>query len=75
MIDQSMQAEMKVWGEYHKKYRYYLVEENTEEACMEREWEGAECWLETITWIDSQGGQHTNQEYCWMPEANMKERR
>jgi len=74
MIDQSMQAEMKVFGEYHKKYRYYLVEENTEEACMEREWEGAECWLETITWIDSQGGQHTNQEYGWMPEANMKER-
>lgn len=74
MIDQSMQAELKVFGEYHKKYRYYLVEENTEEACMEREWEGAECWLETITWIDSLGGQHTSQEYGWMPEANMKER-
>lgn len=74
MIDQSMQAEKKKLGEYHKKYRYYLVEENTEEACMEREWEGAECWLETITWIDSLGGQHTSQEYGWMPEANMKER-
>lgn len=74
MIDQSMQAELKASGEYHKKYRYYLVEENTEEACMEREWEGAECWLETITWIDSLGGQHTSQEYGWMPEANMKER-
>ena len=74
MIDQSMQAELKVFGEYHKKYRYYLVEENTEEACMARQWEGAECWLETITWIDSLGGQHTSQEYGWMPEANMKER-
>ncbi len=74
MIDQSMKAELKVFGEYHKKYRYYLVEENTEEACMARQWEGAECWLETITWIDSQGGQHTSQEYGWMPEANMKER-
>ena len=74
MIDQSMKAELKVFGEYHKKYRYYLVEENTEEACMARQWEGAECWLETITWIDSLGGQHTSQEYGWMPEANMKER-
>ena len=40
LIDQSMKAELKVFGEYHKKYRYYLVEEKTEEACMARQWEG-----------------------------------
>lgn len=74
MIDQTMKAEMKVFGEYHKKYRYYLVEENTEEACMARQWEGAECWLETITYKNEAGDLVTEQEYCWWPEQNMKER-
>ena len=74
LIDQSMKAELKVFGEYHKKYRYYLVEEKTEEACMARQWEGAECWLETVTYTDKSGVKQTSQEYCWLPEANMKER-
>ncbi len=74
MIDQSMKAELKVFGEYHKKYRYYLVEENTETACLARQWEGAECWLETITYPDKNGVKQTSEEYCWLPEKNIKER-
>ena len=74
MIDQTMKAELKVFGEYHKKYRYYLVEENTEKACLARQWEGAECWLETITYPDKNGVKQTSEEYCWLPEKNIKER-
>ena len=74
MIDMAMAADYKVFGEYHKKFKYYLVEENTETACTSRVWEGAECWLETITYKNENGDLVSEQEYCWWPEANMKER-
>jgi len=74
LINMSMEQDKKVFGEYHKKFRYYLVEENTEQACMARQWEGAECWLETVTFTDKNGAKQTSEEYVWLPEANMKER-
>ena len=74
MIKQMQAAELKAYGEYRKKYKYEKVEEPTEEACTSRQWEGAECWLETITYPNSNGETVSNQEYLWMPEANVIER-
>ena len=74
MIKQAQAAELKAYGEYRKKYKYEKVEEPTEAACTSRQWEGAECWLETITYPNSNGETVSNQEYLWMPEANVVER-
>ncbi len=74
MIENMMNIEMQEHGVIHKKYRYYLVEENTDEACLARQWEGAECWIETITYPDKNDVQQTSIEYCWLPEQNMQER-
>ena len=74
MIKMAMDNEKKTLGAYHKKYKYAHVDEETETACTANVWEGAECWLETVTYVDKNGQTQTSQEYCWMPEANMRER-
>ena len=74
MIKQSMDGEIKAYGEVRKKYMYTKVEEPTEAACESRVWEGAVCLLETISWTDSLGHQQSQSEYCWIPEKNMQER-
>ena len=74
MIKMSQEAELKTFGEYHKKYMYKKVDEPTEEACNAREWEGAECWIETVTYKNSKGEEVKEVQYCWWPEQNMKER-
>lgn len=74
MIQQIMADDLKKFGEYHRRHMYTKVEEPTEASCTSRQWEGAECWLETITYRNQAGEQVNEQQYCWMPEANMKER-
>lgn len=74
MINASMKAEYKNFGEYHKKYWYQQVEEPTEAACTSRQWEGAECLLETVSWEDENGNHQSQSEYFWIPEDSMKVR-
>lgn len=74
LIKQMMTADYNVHGKYTKKYKYEKTEDKTEESCTSRVWEGAECWLETVTFPNEQGISQSEQEYTWLPEENMIER-